>query len=716
MFKNRSLKQKLLFFSFIAIFIPVALLATLSLYTIVKNNIRSNWQYLDRIISLIQTDISSARETYGNLITALAEDDYIKTKVHVHTKYRNYLSTSTLEWDMVPLREYLRTYALKNNIEIIALYELYTTNFQLACSFGNTNFLPLEYKPQDMNEGYTTSRYSQSLNTLFITSRGPVITDERPVGLIVIQKMYDNNFFHSYALKYGVDIIVRLEDKVVFSSLPKNEIQGLLASTETMEDHLSLRLDQRRLAVSKAALSLEQEGFGGSLTLIHKDPISVYQGFRESINLIILSVFSVVFSVSLILIWGVRIVRNINELYLGTEEVSSGNLNYRLPVTEGDELGKLSENFNQMVTAIQEKNSNLENKNKELRIMNYYIDSVLQSLQVNTLVVDRDYRITLINHGAQDILKLEDNLSGKPLFSIGFFQDHEALFTERIQAVFATQEYDFISETELGRNVFSIHLCPIIEAKKDIYGVLMVIINNTERENLKKELLRSQEIATIGQVYAYLAHEINNPITVMLNHIDLLKGKKLNKEEKASFLNRIESETLRIHNLVRNLLQFIKDDKVDTTDCNLVEICRQIVTLLEPMMKQKNILVTCGGSDGAVTVKGNLLMMKQLFLNIVKNAVEAVDSANGHIDISVKAVPGNAVVNIRDNGRGISKYDLERVFEPFYTNKSGANTGLGLSLCKEIAVKHHGSISIESEEGKGTVVTLTFPTVQHEKE
>ena len=715
MFKTHGLRYKLLCYAFVAIFIPVALLVSFSLYAITKNTIRSNWLYLDRIIHLIQTDFLSSDKIFSDYIEELRNDEYIVTKMHVHTKYRNYLSSSTLEWDMVPLREYLKTFALKNNIESLALYELYSETYKLACSFGSNNYLPIEYKLSEVPQQEILSQYDQSLDSIIITTRGSVVTDERTVGLIVIQKMFDSNFFHSYSLKYGVDIVVGAGGKTVFSSLPKHELTEMRTDLESPNSHISLKSDQGQLAVSKENVSLENEKFIIKLTLINKEPVSISQGFRSNIRLIVLSMFSIIVSVSLLFIWGVKIINNIKSLYQGTEEVSSGNLDFRLPVSNGDELGKLSDNFNQMVAVIQEKNTNLENKNKELQIMNYYIDSVLQSLKVNTIVVDRDYQINLINQGAQGILNLKDSLTWKSLFTIDFFNDKRDFFRSRIDGVFGSHEYDYIPEIELDKEIVSLHLCPIIDEADEIFGVLIVIINNTERENLKRELLRSQEIATIGQVYAYLAHEINNPITVMLNHIDLLKGKRLNKEETHSFLNRIESETLRIHRLVRNLLQFIKDDQVESAPCELAGICEQILSVLEPMIHNKNIDLDLKNLDKEIRISGNLLMLKQLFLNIVKNAVESVETSGGRISISIEEDDSQAVIEITDNGRGIPPQDLEKIFEPFYTSKSTTNTGLGLSLCREIVTKHRGTINIQSEVGKGTSVILRFPVLKYEK-
>jgi signal transduction histidine kinase/HAMP domain-containing protein len=688
----------------------VALLAGLSLYTIVRNNIHANWQYLDRIANLIQTDILSAQETDAGYIAALAGDDYIKTKIHVHAKYGSYLSSSTLEWDMVPLREYLKTFALENHIEILAIYELHQRDYQLACSFGNTSFLPLEYRSRSFVPTKTYSSYSRSIDFISVTSTGPVTIDGKPSGLITIQKMYDSNFFRSYCLKYGVDVVVEVQGKTIFSSLPNQELGVVRTNLDSAESHMSLRLERGRFAVSQHIMSLG-DGLEARFILTNTESGSISRGLHQSIKLILLAVFSIMFSVALLFVWGVKIIGSIQHVYRGTEEVSRGNLDYRLPVTDGDELGRVSENFNQMVSVIQDKNANLQNRNKELRIMNYYIDSVLQSLQVNTIVVDREYRINLINNSAQNILNIEGSLTRESLFSIAFFRDKKDFFQSRIDQVFRAREYDYVPELKLGPNSVCLHLCPIVEGKDEVFGVLIVLIDNTERELLKRELLRSQEVATVGQVYAYLAHEINNPVTVILNHIDLLKGRKLNKEEADSFLGRIEDETLRIHRLVRNLLQFIKGDQVEEALCDLSGICEQIITVLEPMMNDKAISVELRDATKGMRISGNLLMLKQLFLNLVKNAVEAVDASQGKIAISIEKDDGQAVVNITDNGRGIPTQELEKIFEPFYTSKSATNTGLGLSLCREIVVKHKGAITVESEEGQGTRVRISFPAV-----
>ena len=134
------------------------------------------------------------------------------------------------------------------------------------------------------------------------------------------------------------------------------------------------------------------------------------------------------------------------------------------------------------------------------------------------------------------------------------------------------------------------------------------------------------------------------------------------------------------------------------------------------MIHNKNIEVDLKSSDRQITISGNLLMLKQLFLNLVKNAVESVGTSRGKISISIEEDDSQAVIEIADNGRGIPSEDLDKIFEPFYTSKAATNTGLGLSLCREIVEKHRGTISIQSEVGKGTSVILRFPVMKHEKE
>ncbi|MBW1672165.1 MAG: HAMP domain-containing protein [Deltaproteobacteria bacterium] len=710
-----GLKLRLLLFSMIAIVVPVLLIIISSTVLIYKNNLITHWKSLDRIIEFTIKDFKDTERNHSVHSLSLSQDDYIKTKLHFYVKYREFLRSTTIEWDLVQLKSYISNYSLENNVETIAIYELIENQFnekqfnRVLC-VGNYSFVPLSFSSNASQKRFNNSYYTHLLDIVYSNSLKPVYVNDQIVGLILFQRAFDSSYFYNFALKNDIDLAVTINDKVIFCSFSddrKKALKDIIA--KSTKKHGYFRLKDKLFHTSFLSLTLGND-LRGSLIAISKGDSFFQSGGLYVVNLASIGIISIIISVLLLYLWGRRLIKSINHLYNGTSEVSRGNLNYKITLDRNDELGTLAVNFNDMISTIKSDKENLEEKNAELCLINHYIDAVFQSLQVDTVVIDRSFNIVLANHNAKNTLNFPSDFKLKNIFNIQFFKSQEDNFLRTIKDVFHYGEDRNIEEIKIDDSFYTIDFFPIKENGNDIFGIVIVIINVTDSKLLNQELLKSQKVAAIGQLSASLAHEINNPIGIILNHVQLLKSKKLKKEEEAAFLNRIESEILRIINLIENLLQFSRNEIKDTVKIDLWAIIVQILELLKPLLEKKHIKLKLSEKAIKTTIYGNVNLLKQLFFNLIKNSIESIEHTHGIIQVSIDNENDRIRITICDNGKGIDSAITDKIFDPFFTSKSHPNVGLGLPFCKEIIKKHKGNIVMSSEEKKDTMVTLYFPS------
>jgi len=228
----------------------------------------------------------------------------------------------------------------------------------------------------------------------------------------------------------------------------------------------------------------------------------------------------------------------------------------------------------------------------------------------------------------------------------------------------------------------------------------------------QEALIQSAKLATIGQVTAGLAHEVNNPLNnISLTAEVLLEELPENEDDEVrQMVADILAQTERAREVVQNLLVFIRMAK--TTDpvlMDVVQITEDSIGLLKNQIRLSRIKVKTEFTRERVKAKGFPSQVEQVLVNIMLNAIQAMDPG-GLLTVAVKKLAAQeaAVIEIRDTGPGISPQDRMRIFDPFFTTKS-EGTGLGLSVSYSIIEKHGGSITLESEPGRGTVFRVSLP-------
>jgi signal transduction histidine kinase len=229
---------------------------------------------------------------------------------------------------------------------------------------------------------------------------------------------------------------------------------------------------------------------------------------------------------------------------------------------------------------------------------------------------------------------------------------------------------------------------------------------NRKLQQARDELIRSEKMASVGQLAAGLAHELGNPLAALIGYLEILRC-KIKSTTDRDIIERSLVETNRIDFLVRELLDFSRPTaNAQIEPVNLVNALRGSVQLLQNQGTMAGVKVIDLLPESLPPVQGDLNKFQQVFVNLLLNAVQACPK-NGEISLSAEESDKTFWIGIKDNGAGIAESDSDRIFEPFYTTKKpGEGTGLGLAMCQRIVEDSGGRISMKSIPKKGSLFIL----------
>jgi two-component system NtrC family sensor kinase len=248
---------------------------------------------------------------------------------------------------------------------------------------------------------------------------------------------------------------------------------------------------------------------------------------------------------------------------------------------------------------------------------------------------------------------------------------------------------------------------------RDEFTNLAIALNRMLQELKKREeqLIQSRKLAAIGNLTAGIAHELNNP----LNNISLTTEALISefdewdKQTKLKMLQDIFSQVERASNTVANLLDFTHRDQEKFEQVNLKKVLERTIRLISNELKLSTVRLEMDCDNNLPPIMGNQDNLQQVFLNLFLNALQAMPDG-GTLAVRAYAEQESLKVIVRDSGVGIPKEHINSIFDPFFTTKEiGKGTGLGLSVSYGIIRKHKGTISVESEVGRGTVFTIDLP-------
>lgn len=237
-----------------------------------------------------------------------------------------------------------------------------------------------------------------------------------------------------------------------------------------------------------------------------------------------------------------------------------------------------------------------------------------------------------------------------------------------------------------------------------------------ELKETQAQLIQAEKLATIGTLAGGVAHEINNPLTAVLTNVQMLRMS--NQIEDRESLTLIEEGAKRCQGIIQKLMKYArKTEEVEATEAvDVNRVIRVVSDFLGYQLKQENVELKLS-LNPTCSISGIANELEQVFTNLILNSRDAIKSAGrvGKIEIKTGLQNGFVQVEVKDNGCGIKRENLARIFDPFYTTKDvGEGTGLGLTVSSGIVEKHLGKISVSSEVGKGTTFLIQFPAVKEQ--
>ncbi len=351
--------------------------------------------------------------------------------------------------------------------------------------------------------------------------------------------------------------------------------------------------------------------------------------------------------------------------------------------------------------------------------------NVIDSVGDGVIVLDRDGRVILMNPVAEELAGVSRRISLGQSFAVLFRED--SLLLEMAEKCAASgmsiSDHENIVLKRGGRiTPLSVTVSPLLLADGSRAGTIVLLKDLTNIRDLEAAVRKADRLSTIGTLAAGLAHEIKNPLGGIRGAAQLLEMELSEDDELRECTGVVLKEVQRVNRIVEELLDLASPRSLNLVGVNLHKILAHIVFLQQQATEGKSITFQRQLDPSIPPILADEGRLTQLFLNLIKNAVEAVGD-NGVIVIASRVVAEYSMtqkgerrsrmvaVEISDDGCGMTRQELENLFTPFYSTKD-KGTGLGLAICQKIVAEHRGMIRVESVEGRGTTFTIMLPLVQ----
>ena len=396
--------------------------------------------------------------------------------------------------------------------------------------------------------------------------------------------------------------------------------------------------------------------------------------------------------------------RPVKQLTAATERVRGGEYGVTVPSLSSDEIGRLADSFNRMSLGL-----------KETTVSRDYFDNLLRNILDTIIVTDENAVVTMINPACERLLGYgQGELSGRKaceLFTAGCREKNgwigRAVKGETVEGREAVMLARDGAEIPVLLSVAG------LSGKGGRAGLVAVARDIRERKKIEAALRQSEKMSAVGVLAAGVAHEINNPLGIMLGFAQAV-AKKLREDDPLSMpIRSIEREAVRCKDLVQSLLVFSRASRSEQwEELGLNAAVDGALALIVAQAKAHGVELKVEMGRGLPAIYANRSQVQQVAINLAANGIDAMNGG-GTLAISTAAPagrPGYVELRVTDTGSGIPAEIQEQIFEPFFTTKEvGKGTGLGLALVYEIVQKHGGIIEFNSEPGKGTEFLVLFP-------
>jgi len=360
---------------------------------------------------------------------------------------------------------------------------------------------------------------------------------------------------------------------------------------------------------------------------------------------------------------------------------------------------------------------------KELKEAYDFMNKIVQSSPNSTMATDLKGNIIIWNRAAEETLGYK---AGEVIGKMNIDKIYPEDMARKVMQMLRSNEYG-----GAGR----LKAYPMVYVRRDgevVEGTLSAAIiydaSGTEiasvgsfvdlRERLEMEralrrtqeqLLQSEKLAAMGRLTSQIAHELNNPLYGIMNTLELLKTEVSPQSKRRKILEMALSETVRLSELLRKMLSFSKPDQEQRQPVDINTVIDEILLLHEKQLRENDIHIATTFSDGLGRVNASKDQLRQVFLNMVANARDAM-AGGGTLTVTTSGDGEKVIIEVTDTGTGIKEEYMDKIFDSFFTTKGEVKgVGLGLSVCYGFIKDHGGDIVVKSEVGTGTTFVITLP-------
>jgi two-component system NtrC family sensor kinase len=316
------------------------------------------------------------------------------------------------------------------------------------------------------------------------------------------------------------------------------------------------------------------------------------------------------------------------------------------------------------------------------------------------------------------IALLQDDSNHENIYAASFSKNGDWLFVYQQRAVDAFSDLNktFLITTALMIVGVVIIISMAVILSKTV--VRRVARSEQETQMMSKKVVEAGKLATVGELAAGIAHEINNPVAIMVEEAgwmgDLLEDMALEKgQDRTEFeraIRQIKTQGKRCKDITHKLLSFARQTDATIEDVDIRQLLEELVELSAQRAKYAMVTIQTDFGENLPSLKVSATELQQVFLNLINNALDAMEKQGGNLNIYCHRENGSITIKVADTGGGIPKANLDRIFDPFFTTKPvGKGTGLGLSICYGIIEKMGGKLGVESAVDKGTTFTISIP-------
>jgi len=373
----------------------------------------------------------------------------------------------------------------------------------------------------------------------------------------------------------------------------------------------------------------------------------------------------------------------------------------------------------------------IETQLDEIGHLKSFYESIIQNLRNGLITVDRSMNISDTNRAAETLLGYsQEKLIGKSLeslFSSAPTAD-ECRFFDHIDEIDTCM--GSLTEVTMQRQdstIFPVEICysVITDQEGEVNGLSCIFKDISRRKELEHDLARVDKLASLGELAAGMAHEIKNPLAGIASALQVL-ARNFREESPHQFIfNEVQDQVRRLDSFITDLLHFARPGKTHFSELDLSELIDKALFFASTQLGEKHITVKYNLEKNHSVAQGDQGQLQQVFLNIILNAIDAMEDA-GTLYVSSRWEPtigfssqpcvnpscqenkGRLLITFKDSGVGIDPDSLETIFNPFHTSKHHG-TGLGLSISQRIMEQHGGKIVVESELGDGSTFTVLLP-------